>query len=61
MTLSVIFYLLLLDSIVANIIAFFGETWYIHHFRLISRFFPLSKGWTIYYFVLVLYIGYLTF
>ncbi|USN56820.1 MAG: hypothetical protein H6766_07610 [Candidatus Peribacteria bacterium] len=57
---AIIFYLLLLDALVANIIARFGEKRYVRHFRLMSRFFPITKGWTTYYLVLVLYIGYLT-
>ena len=56
----VIFYLLLLDSLTANVVAFFGKRWYVHHFRLFSRWFPITKGWSIYYLVLVLWIGYLT-
>lgn len=58
---SIIFYLLLLDSITANIVAWFEESWYIKHFRLISRLFPMTKGWTTYYFILVLWIGWLTY
>lgn len=58
---SIIFYLLLLDSITANFVAMYGEKWYVHHFRIISRLFPMTKGWTLYYLVLVLWIGYLTY
>lgn len=54
---SIIFYLLLVDSVSTNIFALVGESWYVHHFRTISRWFPLGKGWTIYYLVLVLWIG----
>lgn len=57
----VIFYLLLIDSIVANLLAWFGEVWYLKHFRLMSRYFPLTRGWTTYYLVLVLIIGYLAY
>lgn len=53
----ILFYLILIDSISANIFAMFGERWYVHHFRHISRLFPLAKGWTLYYLVLVLWIG----
>ncbi|HEV8666370.1 MAG TPA: hypothetical protein VN665_00795 [Candidatus Paceibacterota bacterium] len=57
---AIIFYLLLLDSVTANFVAYFGRRWYVQHFRLISRLFPLAKGWTTYYLVLVLWIGWLT-
>ena len=56
----IIFWLILLDSLGANIIAWLGKVkWYHHNFRLISRYFPLAKGWTTYYLALVLWIGYL--
>ncbi len=58
---NIIFYILLVDSISANLVMFFGEQWYIKHFRTVSRYFPPARGWALYYFVLVLWIGFLTF
>lgn len=53
-----IFYLLLIDATGANIFAFSGaRNWYTQNFRLISRWFPLGKGWTLYYLILVLWVG----
>ncbi len=52
-----IFYLLLLDSLTANAIAWWGEQWYSRHFRVSSRLFPVTKPWALYYLVLVLWIG----
>lgn len=54
---SIIFYLLLIDSIAANLIAWHGAKWYSKHFRTVTRFFPLASGWTLYYLVLVLWVG----
>lgn len=54
---SIIFYLLLIDAIGANLVAFFGEKWYNRHFRHISRVFPPARGWAFYYLVLVLWVG----
>lgn len=55
---SVIFYLLLIDSIGANLISWGGgEKWWKNHLRIISRYFPVTKGWTTYYLVLVIFIG----
>ena len=55
---AVVFYLLVLDSVSANLFAWGGANrWYIKHFRLVSQFFPLAKGWAFYYLVLVLWIG----
>lgn len=53
----IIFYLLLIDSVGANLVVWFGERWYTKHFRLISRVFPPAKGWALYYLILVLWIG----
>ena len=53
----IIFYIILIDSLSANIVAWFGADWYVKHFRIISRYFPVTKGWTTYYLILVLWIG----
>ena len=56
----IIFWLLLIDSIGANLFTWLGGgKWYTEHFRIVSRYFPAVKGWTTYYLILVLYIGYL--
>jgi len=55
----VIFFILLIDAIAANIVAWPGNSWYKEHFRLLSRYFPATKGWAALYLALVLYIGYL--
>ncbi|MCA9353693.1 hypothetical protein KC842_02370 [Candidatus Nomurabacteria bacterium] len=57
---TIIFIVLLVDAISANIVFYFGRNWYIRHFRIFSRFFPPEKGWSMWYLVLVLYIGYLS-
>lgn len=54
---SIIFYLLLIDSVCANIIAWFEKDWFVKHFRFVSKYFPMAKGWTLYYLILVLFIG----
>ena len=54
---AIIFYLVLIDSIGANIIAWFGDKWYNKNFRLFSRYFPATKGWCAFYFILVIWIG----
>lgn len=59
--LKIIFWILLVDSIGANIVSWTGNKWYRENFKLISRWFPPAKGWTILYLVLVLYIGYLVY
>ncbi len=55
----IIFWLLLIDSIGANISAWFGfDKWY-QKFTVLVRLFPLTKGWTTFYFILVLYTGFI--
>lgn len=54
---TIIFYLLLVDSIFANLASWtgFGKKWYEHTFFV--TYLPLAKGWTIVYFALVLWVG----
>lgn len=56
---TIIFYLLLIDSLFAGAAAWcgLGERWYVKNARTLSRLFPLVKGWTAYYIILVLWIG----
>ena len=55
---TIVFILLLIDSLGANLMAWTsGAKWYQKHFRIISRYFPATKGWTTYYLILVLWIG----
>ncbi len=59
---TVVFYLLILDSLGANIVAWSdGKKWYTKHLPVFSKHFPLTKGWTAAYLAIVLWIGYLTF
>lgn len=55
---SIIFYLLLLDALSANVFAWSGgDKWWRRNFAPIARHFPLSRGWTTYYLVLILLMG----
>lgn len=58
-TIEIIFYILLLDAVAANLMVYFGKKWYVRHLRVMTRFFPPAKGWTLYYLALVLFIGYI--
>ncbi len=59
LALKIIFYLLLIDAISVNLISWFGfRKWYQGNFAILARFFPLTRGWTTYYLILVLFIGY---
>ena len=58
---EIIFYLLLLDSIGANIAAWFFSKQYQKKFKWFSKRFPASKGWCIWYLIMVLWIGYLVY
>jgi hypothetical protein len=55
---AIVFYILLIDSIGANLCAWSGgDKWYHRHFRIISRYFPMTRGWTTYYLILVIWMG----
>ncbi len=55
---TILFIILLIDSIGANLLSWTdGKKWYRKNFRIFSRNFPLTKGWTTLYFILVLIIG----
>lgn len=54
---AIIFYILLIDSISANVMVRFGSEWYVHNFRTLSRWFPPAEGWALYYLALVLWVG----
>jgi len=58
MIMTIIFWILLVDSIVAMMIALFGKRWYYEHFQILSRIFPITIGWAVWYFVLVMIIGF---
>ena len=55
----IVFYVLLVDSAIANVIAWLGKAWYAERFRTLSRYFPMTKAWAGLYLGLVLLIGYL--
>lgn len=55
---TIIFYILLIDAIGANLMAWGGaQKWWQVHLTPIARFLPLAKGWTTYYLILVLIMG----
>ncbi|MFC1721242.1 hypothetical protein ACFLY0_01055 [Patescibacteria group bacterium] len=59
---SIIFYLLLIDSVSANVIAWSGgRAWYAKHFHIIARYLPMAKGWATYYLILVVWIGFILY
>lgn len=61
MTIEIIFWLLLIDSFVAVCISLFGNKEYFNRIFFFKRYFPLTNGWTIFYLILVLFIGYLVY
>ena len=56
---AVIWYALFLDSIVANLIAWFSAGWYKKNYKGFWKHFPATKGWTLFYLILVLWIGWI--
>lgn len=56
----IIFYILLLDAVIMNVLIWFNKEWYLNNLGIFGNIFPPGKGWAIYYLILVLWIGFLT-
>ena len=54
---AIIYYLVLLDSIGSIVLSFFFSEWYKKNYKRWHKHFPKTKGWALWYFVLVLWIG----
>jgi hypothetical protein len=61
MTLEIIFWILLVDSLIAGYIAWCGNKEYWNNKKFFKRYLPLTKGWTTWYIILSLFIGYIIF
>jgi hypothetical protein len=55
---GIIYYLVLVDSVGANIMAWAFPGWYKKNYRGLWKHFPATKGWTTWYLVLVLWVGF---
>ena len=55
---GILWYLVFVDSIFANLIVWFFPNWYEKKFKNMFKYFPANKGWSLLYLVLVLWIGY---
>ena len=55
---EILWYLVFIDSILVNLIVWLFPNWYEKKFKNMSKYFPASKGWGLWYLVLVLWIGY---
>lgn len=57
--LEIVFFLLLIDSVGVNLLAWSGkQRWWHQHVPFLATHFPLAKGWTTYYLLLVLLFAY---
>jgi hypothetical protein len=56
--LAIIFTILLIDSMGAILVAWFGQKWWTQSMGFLARHFPPAKGWSVLYFTLVLMLGY---
>lgn len=55
---AIIFYLLVIDSVGAVVISFCCAKWYKKNYKGFWKHFPATKGWAIFYLILVLWVGY---
>ncbi len=57
---QIVFYLVLLDAAGAVFVSYFGfSKWFHDKFPRLTKYFPITKGWTTVYLILILIIGYL--
>jgi len=56
-----IWYILLVDSIGANILALCCAKWYKKNYKGFYKHFPPTKGWCAWYLILVIWIGFLLY
>lgn len=55
---AIIYYLIVLDALIANIVAWTGVGGRIvHSSKVFSKYLPITKGWTTLYIVLVIWLG----
>jgi hypothetical protein len=54
----ILFTVLLIDSMGAILVAWFGQKWWPQAMGRWAQYFPPAKGWSILYFMLVLMLGY---
>ena len=56
---AILYYFVAFDALVAAFLAWSGKGVAINkHAGFFSRWFPITRGWTLYYLILVLWIGY---
>ena len=58
---AVIWYAILMDSIGANIVAWFCNDWYRGKFKTLCKHFPATKAWCFVYLALVLWVGWVLY
>jgi hypothetical protein len=54
---SILWWAFLLDSVGANIMAWFFPGWYKKEFKGFWKHFPTTKRWSIFYLALILWVG----
>jgi hypothetical protein len=55
---KILWLLVFIDSISTNLIVWFFPKWYEKKFNKMSKYFPATKGWSTWYLILVIWIGY---
>ncbi len=55
---AIIWYILLIDSLGANILAWCCAKWYRKNYKGFYKHFPATKGWALWYLILIIYIGF---
>ncbi len=58
---QIIFWFLLIDSLIGNYIAWTKYQEHFNKLQFFKRYLPISKGWMAWYLILVLFIGWLVY
>ncbi|MBT4334513.1 hypothetical protein HOD61_01730 [archaeon] len=54
---AILFYLVLTDSLLANIFAWTNKKWYKKRYKKLAKHLPLTKAWCFIYLAFVLWVG----
>lgn len=55
---GIVWYLIFIDCIIYNIMAWTKKKWHFRDHHWLSNFFPLHRFWGLFYFILVIWLGY---
>jgi hypothetical protein len=55
---AILFYSCLVDSLIANVLAWTNQKWYKKRYKKMSKYLPMTKSWCFVYLAFVLWVGF---